>query len=403
MDAQIDLGQRAFGMDRPDRWERWRPSADLRVRQGAFLGAFASGRPAGSAMFHDMRQWWHGRPVPMAGVASVKIAPEYRGRGIGRRLMTELLGLIAGRGYPLSALYPATMPLYRSLGWELAGGRWHAVVPARSLRSLLPPDPAVGPGPAAGAGLASVPDLRRAGPDDVAAVTAVIGRAHEAARDSGPLTWDAGPAARWLARKDIYSYLGDEGFVAYRWSGGGAISVERVHGVTPDAVRALWSVIASHSSIADTVRARLSPADPLWWLTDERDVGVARRPLWMLRVVDAPAAIAARGFPAAVTASVPLVVADTARPANSGRWELRVSAGKGTLIPNGDGSLPAAAAARPGGASALTLGPRGLAALYAGTPVTALRLAGLASGGSPDSDAALDAAFAGTAFMLDDF
>ena len=51
----------------------------------------------------------------------------------------------------------------------------------------------------------------------------------------------------------------------------------------------------------------------------------------------------------------------------------------------------------------MVLGPRGLAALYAGTPAVTLRQAGLASGGSPEDDAALDAAFAATPYMLDDF
>ena len=114
--------------------------------------------------------------------------------------------------------------------------------------------------------------------------------------------------------------------------------------------------------------------------------------MWMLRVVDAPAAIAARGFPAAVSLTVPLLVADQGRPANSGRWDLTVAGGKGSLTP----SPPATAAP-------LTLGPRGLAALYAGTPVVTLRQAGLASGGSPEDDAALDAAFAATPYMLDNF
>jgi hypothetical protein len=44
-----------------------------------------------------------------------------------------------------------------------------------------------------------------------------------------------------------------------------------------------------------------------------------------------------------------------------------------------------------------------VAALYGGTPVAALRYAGLVSGGFPDLDAALDAAFPGPAFMLDAF
>jgi predicted acetyltransferase len=114
--------------------------------------------------------------------------------------------------------------------------------------------------------------------------------------------------------------------------------------------------------------------------------------MWMLRVVDAPAAIAARGFPPAVSLSVPLVIADQTRPSNSGAWELTITGGKGTLTPSaaGDGAP-------------FTVGARGLAALYGGTPVRTLRMAGLASGGTPDTDAALDAAFGAPAFMLDDF
>ena len=39
----------------------------------------------------------------------------------------------------------------------------------------------------------------------------------------------------------------------------------------------------------------------------------------------------------------------------------------------------------------------------AGTPVTTVRQLGLAVGGSTEQDAALEAAFAGTAYMLDAF
>jgi hypothetical protein len=55
------------------------------------------------------------------------------------------------------------------------------------------------------------------------------------------------------------------------------------------------------------------------------------------------------------------------------------------------------------GTRPLRLGPRGFAALYAGTPVATLRLAGLAAGGDAAADAALDSAFGATAFMLDYF
>jgi predicted acetyltransferase len=299
--------------------------------------------------------------------------------------------MIEARGYPLSALFPATMPIYRSLGWELAGGRYEAAVPTRSLHRLLPPDPS-----AASAHDAPGESLRRAGPRDAAAVLDIIDRCHEEALDSGGLTWDEPLTARWLSRPDMYAYLTGDGFAAYRWADANkTLLVERAQAASPRSLRALWSVIASHGSTVPKIRARVGPNDPFWWLTHERDAAITKRSMWMLRVVDAPAAIAARGFPPAVTLSVPLVIEDGARRANSGRWQLSVSDGKGILIPNGPVVPPASPLP-------LTLGARGLAALYAGTPVSTLRLAGLASGG--DSDAgALDAAFAATPYTLDDF
>ena len=53
-----------------------------------------------------------------------------------------------------------------------------------------------------------------------------------------------------------------------------------------------------------------------------------RRVAWMLRVLDAPSAVAARGFPAAVSADVPLVIEDDLdRPCNAGGWRLTVARG----------------------------------------------------------------------------
>jgi predicted acetyltransferase len=386
-DAQLDLGQRAFGLIPPAGHAAWKDRARRQAARGLFLGAFVGGAPAGAAVIHDQLQYWLGRPVSCAGVASVKVAPEHRGRGIGRAMMTGLLGLMADRGYLVSALYPATVPLYRSLGWELAGAKYQFTVPARSLRTLAAP--ATGDVPV-------LPPVRRARAGDAALVTDVIGRSHQLARDAGPLTWDEQWQRDWLSDPGRYSYLAGEaeGFASYRWGDGGSdeVVVERVHAATPGALRALWSVIASNASVARTVRGWTGPDDPFWWLTTERDATISRRSMWMLRIVDAPAAIAARGFPPAVSVRVPLRVTDPSRPANGGSWELTVADGNAALIPNG-GVSP----------HPLILGPRGLAALYAGIPVATLKMSGLAAGGTPDDDAALDAAFAATPYMVDNF
>jgi len=396
LDALFDLSRRAFGPppgppEPAIQLAARRAQINAVIHERRIFGAFQGGQLIASARYHDMRQWWHGRSMPMAGVASVMVAPEHRGQGLGRSLMTVLLDAIAGRGYPVSVLFPSTVPLYRSMGWELAGGRYRATIPARSLRDLLAPDAAV----AARAG--KEPVVRRAEPAEAAEIVGIIGGAHEAARDCGPITWDVPLAERWLGRADMYTYRTADGYAAYRWDGAGdgALFVEHLHAASPESLRALWSVIASHSSTASTVSLCTAPNDPFWWLTRERDATIVKRSMWMLRVVDAPGAIAARGFPPAVSLSLPLVISDRTRPANSGRWQLSVSDGKGILIPNGPVVPPAP--------EALTVGARGLSALYAGTPVSTLRLAGLAAGGAPDADAALDAAFAATPFMVDEF
>ncbi len=208
----------------------------------------------------------------------------------------------------------------------------------------------------------------------------------------------------WYADTDRYAYLAPDGFLGYRWQRGhDEIFVDRVVAASAATTRALWAVAASNSSVADTVRAQVGPSDPLWWMLREQHANIAERESWMLRLLDAPAAIAARGFPATDLA-VPLEITDDLLAANSGRWELTVAAGAGRLCRyRTELGLSPAAPASPGGRTPLARSARGLAALYAGTPVATLRRASLADGGSPDADAALDAAFAATPYMLDSF
>jgi predicted acetyltransferase len=387
IDPQLELAQRAFGVLDPAARPAWRARTARALAEGRFIAAFDGARQVGGAYYHDMRQWWNGRSLAMAGVAGVKVAPQARGQGAGRLMMTELLRHIAARGYPLSALYPATMPIYRSLGWELAGGRYDAVVPTRSLRDLARPDPCL---PQDGA---SARPLREVTAGGSAQVIAVIGHVHQAARDCGPITWDGPSVEQWIRdAPDAYRYISDDSFISYEWEPGNkGLAAGWVLAAAPEGARQQLALLAGHSSTAETVELTISPHGPLWWLLRERDARLARRSMWMLRVVDACAAIEQRAFSAAVAGSVRLQVADEVLSQNAGPWTLTVEGGKGRLERS---------RAVPG---ALALGPRGLAALYAGTPMATLRLAGLAAGGTPDDDAFLSAAFPGPAWMLDSF
>jgi predicted acetyltransferase len=381
------LGERAFGLMPPGARASWLRRNATAVAAGRCLAVFDGTRQVGGAIFHDLRQWWAGQQLPMAGVAGVKIAPGARGQGLGRQLMTELLREIAARGYPLSVLYPATMPIYRSLGWELAGGHYRALIATRSLRDLVSPDASLGRAEP------SAPPMRQATAADAADIVALIGRGHAAARDCGPVTWDEATTEEWMHdNPDAYRYISADSLLSYQWEPGNkGLAVEWSVAMTPQAARDQLAFLAGHWTRAQTVTLSTSPHGPLWWLPRERDVQLVERSMWMLRVVDAQAAIAGRGFSAAVTGSVRLEITDAALADNTGAWTLTVAGGKGQLERS---------EAVPGG---LAVGPRGLAALYAGTPSATLRMAGLAAGGTPDDDAFLSAAFGGPSWMLDDF
>ena len=166
------------------------------VAAGRYLGAFAGGRPAAGAAFHDMRQWWHGRPVPMAGVASVKVAPEYRGRGVGRAADDRPARRDRGAGLPAVGAVPgddAAVPVAGLGTGRAPGTRWSSRPGRCSAWSRPTP-------PAGGRTRSPAAVLRRAGPGDADAVIAVLGRVHEAARDCGPVTWDAALGGRLAGR-----------------------------------------------------------------------------------------------------------------------------------------------------------------------------------------------------------
>jgi predicted acetyltransferase len=375
LDAVLDIRERSFGVLPEAQREERRRIVARDAAAGRAVGCYDGTRLVATARINAYRQWWGGRSLPMAGVVGVVVAPEYRGRGVGRRVVQGVLDRAAALGYPLSVLYPSTLPLYRDRGWELAGARYDVTVPAAAVRRLATGD---------------VP-LRRVGPDDAAEILDVVRAVHATTRSCGPLDWAEPDVREWLGTQRLYPYLAPDGFLAYRWDGDGLYVDEVIAGSGPT-LRALWSLVGSGSSWVHTVRVRVPPTDALHWLTAEAVARSTIEQRWMLRLVDVPAALAGRGYPPGVAAAVALAVADPHLPGNSGTWRLTVADGAGHVAP-GPASDPAA----------VRLGPRGLAALYAGTPLPTLRTAGLAAAGDPGADALLDTVFAARPYLLDYF
>ncbi len=377
LDAVLDSRRRAFGPLSGDGAQMWRKLVTPMLPEGRYLGAFDGTRLVGTARINPYVQWWHGRPQSMGGVAGVTVAPEDRGRGVGRTLMDAVIERCTQLGHAVSALYPATTPLYRSAGYEHAGVLQRITLPAEALRTVGDPG--------------GVVKLRRMGPSDAAELVALIGRVHAATRASGPLTFDERTWRLWLEDDDDFCYLAEDGFVVYRWNDGD-IEVDNLLAESEATARALWSMVGSASSVAKSVTACLDPADPVLWMLRERSKDEVTQTRWMFRLIDLPAAVGGRGFPAGLSVEIPVEVTDSRRAGNTGAWLLRVDGGSGSATRRDTA---------PGESTRLTIG--GMSALFAGVPTATLRRAGLLTGGSPEADDALDAAFGCAAYMIDYF
>ena len=97
--------------------ERRAPS--FRLEQ--FLVAVDEGRVVATSAARPFLQWFGGRSLPMTGIYAVATLPEHRGGGLASRLVTDLLRRGREEGAVISALYPAAVRPYRSIGYELAG------------------------------------------------------------------------------------------------------------------------------------------------------------------------------------------------------------------------------------------------------------------------------------------
>jgi predicted acetyltransferase len=375
VEAALMLRANAFGNSVTD---TQRGVVQSRFERGGSFGIDVDGRVAGMLTVHPLGQFFGGRSVPMGGVASVAVSVEYRGRGIAPALVTAAVTTMRDAGQVVSSLHPATTGFYRRLGWELAGAFPVSSLPARSLAALPPGEP---------------DRLRRAGTDDLPLLRDAYARAAPARAgwiERPDWFWDnaydGGADGSSVIVCDAAEGDGIDGFALYEQTQGAGlfgygITVPELVALDATAATTLWRAIGSFGAQVETVTAVGATGTSLPFLLPEQDIRQVEANDWMIRLVDAPGAIAARGYEPAVTAAVHLEVRDPIAPWNDGRFVLRVADGVGSLEPGGTGEVQ--------------LGVHALAAIYTGY-ASALDLASIGVLHGPiEPCRALDAIFAG--------
>jgi predicted acetyltransferase len=378
--AAWELGRVTFGgpADPP-------PMAVQPVAGWERLGAFdGRGRLVGKATDVGHEQWWGGRRVPTADVGGVAVAPEARGAGVGRLLLTTLLERAHERGAAVSALYPTVSAVYRSLGWEVAGALRQVDLDTASLPRTVPPGVR----------------LVHGEPGDLPVLDQLyteVAHAHDGLLTRSGGSYALPPSDPWPDGADGLTLVEQDGratgALLYERGRGygpdGRLTVHELLATTAEAARALGAVLGGWTSVVSTVRLHLLDGSaPAAVLPVER-ARPARTDAWMHRPVDVVRAVGTRGWPAHVRGSVAFALRDDAAPWNAGDWRLTVEDGAARLEPS---------AASPD----LWLDVRGFAVLYCGaTNGRAAAHAGLA-GGTTDP-AALDLLAAGPRAALLDY
>lgn len=354
-------------------------TADIRlVRDGD--------RVAGGLVFLPTGQFFAGARIPMVGIHAVAVSPEARGTGVGRALLRAAVAeLAAPGGPPIACLYPATQPLYRSVGFEQAGTFTQYRIPIAALpvgRHDLPVDklPAETAACAEHLGPLYTRFARRQnGFVDRTAwfwrrqVDPLSGepRAIYAVRERGAITGYAILRRRWHA--DVHMTQ--------------SILCRELIAETPAALARLVTLIADDRSLARELIVIGPPASVDQLLLLEQSAAVEYQLRFMLRILDVAAALEARGYPPGLTAAVGFEIEDDLVAGNRGPVRLEVADGRGRV-------------SRAAGARRIAIGIRALASLFSGhLPAEELARAGLADG-PDDALAAATALFAGPAPWL---
>ena len=357
----------------------------------------------GAGRIRPFEQAWGGRHLRMGGVAGVYVEPSARGRGVATTLTRALISRMGELGDVVSCLFPTTATLYRRSGYEIGGVQTRTTYAAHLLRDLG----------SSRAGRDGSGGPRPARPDDARTMHDLAREAQARHGASGAMPRSAAALEGMLDRDELIAYVVGGGYVVYDLSDQ-AVTVEDLVATTPEAAAMLWGLVGSGSSAAPTVHTFLDPRDPVTLVLGGLPAVEVRQVPWMGRVIDLAAAFGERGFSPHTTVGVDLLVDDAEAPANSGRWSLSVSGGRGTAARTDDAPVRGDADTHDGGAitsnarsearaGALRVDARGLSALWCGWSVARLRQAGLAAGGRAEDDAALDAVFACQPFITEYF
>ena len=267
-----------------------------------------------------------GATIPTAGVTIVGVLPTHRRRGLMRALMQAQLDDCRRRGDAAGALWASESTIYGRYGYGLASRITSMKLPRERTAFAAPFTPR------GTVRLVALEEATRSFPPLYA--RAAEQRAGMMSRT--PVWWEERRLAELPGRRQggpkqlaLLELDGEPaGYAVFKvtqeWAGGssrGSVEILEAVAPTPEATRELWRWLLDFDWTSE-FRADLLPLDhPLYLLLAEarRMQSTVGDGLW-LRLIDLPAAMAARSF--AAGGGVVVELTDPFLPENAGRWRI---------------------------------------------------------------------------------
>ncbi len=300
------------------------------------LVARRDGEVVGTAAIHTRQLAIPGGVLPAAHVTQVSVAPTARRQGVLTRFMRQQFDDARAAGEPIAVLWASEGRIYQRFGYALGAARLALNVESNEVTQTTTT-------PVAGR-------LREGSP---AALRDALVKLYDEAFVSRP-GWSERAERHWdyrLADLKDWRHGGTElravvhedddavdGYVLWRgqsrWTDTGVAGEVRVVeqvATTPAAYAALWRFLLT-MDLTRTVNVwSCAPDEPLLYAVNEpRRLDARLRDALWLRVLDVPAALAARRY--ATDVDLVIEVTDDMVPANAGRWRLRGFATDATCI-----------------------------------------------------------------------
>lgn len=300
------------------------------------------GRVIAGLTAYRIAQYFGGKSVPMAGIAGVVVTPHERKSGAGTGSMRRLLDELYAEGIAISTLYPATQPIYRKLGYEVAGSHLNYSIPVNTI-TLRDHEAEIRP-------------ATEADEPVMAQIAAQRAKNTNGNLDRSPYFWRRkfGPPTDPTLRYMIEVNGKPRGYLIYRAKillfPKQELQVADFACLDASSGRRLLSYFADHRSVAERVLLYGAPIEPLFLHLAEQKHKIENRWDWMTRIVCLKPALEKRGYAAHVKASLELEVRDEVLKENHGRWKFEVEGG--------------AAKVEKGGKGKVKVDIRGLAAMY---------------------------------------